>query len=181
MTGEGSRANRLRLRAHFPRRRVLVVPPGPQGGVGDQAVTQMLAWCARDLGARDVGVVTYAPDEDWGLRTGSIPVTLIPVPSWPFDHERWAVPSVRATLERYDHVVIAGNDCMDGGYSDLGTSALLAMACFADAHGCRVSFVNCSFNRRPTPTVVRALRALPERIPIWLRDALSAQSFAAAT
>ncbi len=173
-------ARRLR-RALFPRRHVLVVPPGPPGGVGDEAVTQMLAHAVYELGATKLGVVTYDPRDDWGLPSLNLPVELVAVPTWPFDRARWAVASVHAALAAYDRVLIAGNDCIDGGYSSEGTIALLDLARFVDAHGCGVAFVNCSYNARPTTAVVEALRALPGGITFWFRDELSAASFARTT
>ncbi len=174
-------SDRLRLRAHFPRRRVLIVPPGPQGGVGDEAATQALAFHAHQLGAEQVGVVIYGADHDWGLRSAEPPVELVLAPSWPFDRERWSTPEILTTLRHYDHVVIAGADCIDGGYTDLATCALLDLGRFADEQGCRVAFVNCSFNARPTPNALDAIAQLPQRIPFWLRDPLSAESFARRT
>lgn len=169
------------LRAVFPRRRVLVVPPGPQGGVGDQAVTRMLARAVVELGATRVGVVVYAPDEDWGLPSDGLPVELVVAPSWPFDRARWSAPVVLDALRSYDHVLIAGNDCIDGGYSDVGTEALFDLGRFADEQGCHVGFVNCSFNQHPTAAATAAFSRLPARIGFWLRDPLSAASFTGAT
>jgi polysaccharide pyruvyl transferase WcaK-like protein len=149
--------------------------------VGDEAVAQMLVRCTQDLGASKVGVVVYAPDDDWGLRSAVPAVDLVLVPSWPFDRGCWCVPSVLAMLRDFDDVLVAGNDCIDGGYSDEGTCALLDLARFADHYGCRVTFVNCSYNAEPTPTVVRELQRLPDRISFWFRDVLSAASFTRST
>ncbi len=141
----------------------------------------MLVASAQALGASRIGVVTYGPDDDWGLGSAVPAVELVPVPTWPFDRDRWSVPSVDAAFRAFDLVLIAGNDCIDGGYSDEGTIALLELARLVDECGCRVSFVNCSYNARPTAGVVRALQELPARIAFWFRDALSAASFAAST
>ncbi|MCC6764660.1 MAG: polysaccharide pyruvyl transferase family protein [Deltaproteobacteria bacterium] len=163
------------------RRRVLIVPPGPEGGVGDAAVVQMLASAVRDAGVSDVGVLTYAADEDWGLGALPRPPDFVVAPSWPFDRARWSTATIQEAFREYDDVLVAGNDCIDGGYSNEGSLALLDCARFAYEHGARVSLVNCSFNQHPTAPVVAGLRALPPSIRIWLRDAISARSFRAAT
>ncbi|MCC6847394.1 MAG: polysaccharide pyruvyl transferase family protein [Deltaproteobacteria bacterium] len=163
------------------RRRVLIVPPGPQGGVGDAAVTHMLVQEVRAAGVAGVAVVRYAGDEGEELWGDAHASSYLAAPSWPFDRARWSGSVLAAALADYDDVVIAGNDCIDGGYANEGTVALLECARFAQELGSRVALVNCSFNQRPTSVAVEALRRLPASIPVWLRDAISARSLRAAT
>jgi polysaccharide pyruvyl transferase WcaK-like protein len=128
-----------------------------------------------------VAVLTYAAEEDWGLRSYAFPPSFVVAPSWPFDRARWSVPAIEQAFDDHDDVLMAGNDCIDGGYSNEGSLALLDCARFARERGGNVALVNCSFNQHPSAVVAAALRALPASIGIWLRDAISARSFGAAT
>lgn len=72
---------------------------------------------------------------------------------------------------------IIGADVMDGYYSPVVSIQRIALVEVYARHGIQTIFTGFSFNERPSKSVIKAFRHLPDSVHICLRDEVSLQRF----
>lgn len=157
--------------------RVLVLPSHAPGSLGDEALVEGLVG---EIGRRGgtTAIVEYDARNRWGAAKGieSIDMSHFFHLSRRLAPTAWsAVPEFRRALDRTDRVVMIGADVIDGHYNGARTAQRLALAHWAAQAGVPTSIVSFSFNERPQPRALRALRALPAGVELIAREPLSKQ------
>lgn len=163
-------ARRLGLPAP-PRDCVLILPPWSPGSLGDEASEAALASGLRTRGFARLGVISYAPSDNWQhLRLSPCGMNM---------HEHFHMPSAKeryraiAELRPYGRLAVLGADVMDGAHNENGTLDRLSLVSLAATAGLETSIVSFSFNAQPAPSAVAALRSLPRTVRLVARDPVS--------
>lgn len=141
--------------------RVLLIPPAPPGSLGDAA---MIAGCA--------GVIRARGGRVWLLRVGGAPGPVAP-PDVPI--EEAPEDAARMDPRDWDAVVAIGADVMDGFYGAEPVRERVALLSAAADAGIPAALVGASLNADPSSEALAALRALPARVPLRMRDPHSAE------
>jgi polysaccharide pyruvyl transferase WcaK-like protein len=150
---------------------VLILPPWSPGSLGDEAILTAAAVELRARGVKEIGVIPYKPDDNW-KHLG--PVTQTLSMEGYFDHGSWRDRFYFARLvSRYEHFYVFGTDLLDGFYSEENAVRRIALAALAARTGAQTTLASFSYNRRPAPASIAALRGLPSGVRLRSRDPVS--------
>jgi polysaccharide pyruvyl transferase WcaK-like protein len=150
---------------------VLIMPPWSPGSLGDEAMVTGVVAGLRARGVSDLGLVSYERDNLWELAP--------PVPSVADLHDfllggkTVSLDDFATIAADYAAFVLLGADTLDGHYSPERTVNRLRCAELAARLGLETRVLGFSFNSRPHPSSVRALRDLPPAARLYARDVIS--------
>ncbi|MEK6237659.1 MAG: polysaccharide pyruvyl transferase family protein, partial [Planctomycetales bacterium] len=161
----------LRLRRFLTRgnragESVLILPPAPQGSLGDEALVRGAMRGLRDQGIPRIGLLGYGDQELGGLSGVDERIALRGL----FDDSLG--PSMRFALQasRYDSFLVLGADVVDGAYSPRRSVYRLNLCRLAALTGAECRVIGFSMNASPAPEAVEAFRALPDAVALYPRD-----------
>ncbi len=154
-------------------RSVLILPPYLPGSLGDEAILTASVEYIKSRGIERIGLVYY----DLGLRWNYLePITEAVELSEYFHHDSWKNKFRFAhAASRYEQIYCFGTDVLDGHYSDDVSLQILELVSLAVETGAAAAILGFSFNDRPTPKSVQALRDLSAQVKLYSRDAVSQQ------
>lgn len=149
----------------------LVMPPYSPGSFGDEAVvTSVVVQLARQ-GVKKIGLVSYRSDDDFSYLSGVAEVICL---QDFFDYESWGVRfRFCRRASRYERFFILGTDVMDGYYGPRDSMQRIAVAKMAARAGVPTRIISFSFNSKPVPDCVQALKELPADVRLYGRDPLT--------
>lgn len=142
------------------RQRSVVITPTVAGGLGDQAMVDVLVAQANALFGRPPVVAPNA-------HTVRTPSHIVNFASGPLERVRLFVKTARAR-----RVLMIGADVLDGHYGPKLIGRRLTLARFAHLAGARVRVVGCSFSTRPHPETIARLKRMTW-LEILARDPVS--------
>lgn len=151
----------------------LVMPPYSPGSFGDEAVvTSVVVQLARQ-GVKKIGLVSYRDDDNWSYLSGITEVFCL---QDYYEYESWGVRFRFCRMaSRYERFFVLGTDVMDGYYGPRDSLQRIAVAKMASRAGVPTRIISFSFNNRPDPDCVQALKALPADVRLFGRDPLTLQ------
>jgi polysaccharide pyruvyl transferase WcaK-like protein len=148
----------------------LILPPYSPGSLGDEAVLTTAVKQLTAHGMKRIGLISYRSDDDWQHLAASEILVMEDYFSFGAWKDRFRF--ARA-VSRYDRFYLFGTDVMDGFYGDEDTVRRIALVALAAETGARATVAGFSFNERPTPASVKALRELPSSVRLCSRDPIS--------
>lgn len=151
----------------------LVMPPYSPGSFGDEAVvTSVVVQLARQ-GVKKIGLVSYRDDDNWSYLSGIAEVFCL---QDYYEYESWGIRFRFCRMaSRYERFFVLGTDVMDGYYGPRDSLQRIAVAKMASRAGVPTRIISFSFNNRPDPDCVQALKALPADVRLFGRDPLTLQ------
>lgn len=150
-------------------RSILLLPPAAPGSLGDEAMITAVLEYLRESGANAIGLISYGAVPQWGwLDPAARSIILSPY------FGAWGA-KLRFALAvgRYKRFYFIGADVLDGYYSEIETLQRLDLVSIAARTGIIAAVISFSFNDRPTPASVQALRDLPASVRLYARDPIS--------
>lgn len=150
---------------------VLILPPAALGSLGDEAMVAASIEYLRDKqDVRHVGLVAYGTVRDWE--------NFGPIPGVELRHHAFrgfwkAMFRFASVVTRYDRFYCLGADVLDGYYSENSTLQRLSLVSLAAKTGVKTSVLGFSFNEKPAPAAIEALRKLPKDVRLCARDPVS--------
>ena len=132
------------------------------GNLGDQAMMGGLAAILQMKGIRDVGIVTYGPQNPWTDVDGT--------------HHAFALNRFSDNLllmwrmSGYERFFYLGADVMDGAYSATMVRRVAHLLKMADKLGLEATVCGFSFNKDPEPLALEYIRQLPHSVRLCCRD-----------
>jgi polysaccharide pyruvyl transferase WcaK-like protein/glycosyltransferase involved in cell wall biosynthesis len=167
--GEGLGAARRALPTER-RGATIVLPPAAPGSLGDEAMVSVCVARLAAEGARRIGVVGFAGEARWPGVDGIEIANL---------EEYFTTGLVRGStraglwLGGFERFWCLGADVLDGHHGVNAALRRIGLAAMAARAGLATTVLGFSFNERPAPEVVAALRALPSGVRLCARDVVS--------
>jgi polysaccharide pyruvyl transferase WcaK-like protein len=163
-----SRLRRRILKHYDPA--VLILPPAPPGSLGDEAMLLATISVLRDYGVQKIGILTY----DISNNYISIPkVSFYQLRDYLRYNIREGLLRFISHTQEYTHLYLIGADVMDGYYSRSETLKKIELARVSALCGLKVVLLGFSFNSDPDELCINALKNLPTRVHIFIRDPVS--------
>lgn len=151
----------------------LVMPPYSPGSFGDEAVVTSVVVQLVRQGVKKIGLVSYRTDDDFSYLSGISEVFCL---QDFYEYESWGVRFRFCRMaSRYERFFMLGTDVMDGYYGPRDSMQRIAVANMAAQAGVQTRIISFSFNSRPVPECVQALKTLPAGVRLFGRDPLSLQ------
>jgi polysaccharide pyruvyl transferase WcaK-like protein len=153
-------------------RSVLILPPAALGSLGDEAMVTATIEHLRDRnGINHVGLISYGTVKGWDQYG---PVRGIAELQHHTFRGYWkALFRCAAVASRYERFYCLGADVLDGYYSERSTLQRLSLVAIAARIGANTAVLGFSFNEKPAPVAVEALRKLPSTVRLYARDPVS--------
>jgi polysaccharide pyruvyl transferase WcaK-like protein len=171
LLGLMARSSRALARIGLIRRRAasaLLLPPAAPGNLGDDAMISATLAALRKTGVSRVGIVVFSAASEWRKWQRDVEILdLAPRP--------WSLAKLRFLLAllRFGRFYCLGADIMDGHYCRQMPGRISELAALASAAGVPASILSFSFNDRPAPGALSALRELPDDVRLCVRDPIS--------
>ena len=147
----------------------VVLAPSLEGSGGDQAMLDVLLRRIRREWDAEVVLLSYHGWERYDAFRQRYGIRVEYLSSFILRPFRFG-----ALMKRTAFFTFVGADIVDGGYGALKALLRLAVVrCFAAA-GAKSAIISFSFSGEPARAMVSALRAMPEKIRLCVRDPVSA-------
>ncbi len=159
------------------RHAALILVPAGHGSLGDEAMVRgLLSW--RDSAAAGwvVDLISIYHGDRWPHLPGVRNV--MTVVSEDAGSGSDVLAKVEAVLSRYDAFALFGADVLDGYYSLDETRRRLALVEIAERRGLATTIFGFSINDAPNEVAIADLARLAGRIPLCVRDPVSARRLA---
>lgn len=152
--------------------RCLVLTTAGFGSLGDEAMMLGLLSTLKSYAMPpDIDLLSIYPGPGWPLVRGATDMICLARNAFP-EKPDW-VAALSSLFERYDAFILIGADVLDGYYSVEESLERLEMVATATQCGLLTSIMGFSVNAQIAPPVAQALRALPESVRLFARDAVS--------
>lgn len=150
----------------------LILPPAALGSLGDEAMVSATIEQLRDYdGFTRIGLISYGTVKGWDQYG---PVQGMPQLQHHSFRGYWkALFRCAVVASRYQRFYCLGADVLDGYYSERSTLQRLSLVAIAARTGADTAVLGFSFNPKPAPTAVAALRQLPPSVRLYARDPVS--------
>jgi coenzyme F420 hydrogenase subunit beta len=152
----------------------LIIPPATPGGVGDDAMLSALVGALRERSYAkiDIGELQVDPQRRYRIKVdGHFNLsTVLNASASPA-----AISDFLHQSRRYIDIFIIGADILDGYYSEKVSTRRIELADWAHKAGIRVTFTGFSFNAKPKPSAVAAMRRLSSDVRLCVRDPVSVE------
>ena len=150
----------------------LILPPAALGSLGDEAMVSATIEQLRDYdGVTRIGLISYGTVKGWDQYG---PVQGMPQLQHHSFRGYWkALFRCAVVASRYQRFYCLGADVLDGYYSERSTLQRLSLVAIAARTGADTAVLGFSFNPKPAPTAVAALRQLPPSVRLYARDPVS--------
>lgn len=149
---------------------ILLIPPDTSsigGSLGDQALLGGVVAALRHRGYKKVMVL---------CKRGATPpppmgISVSLVHAW---NDLRTISLLIKAIRASKAVILIGADTLDGFYTPFYSEVQMLMAEFGYSQGCDSRIVSFSFNAKPHPRAITALRGLPDAVQLFVRDGVSA-------
>lgn len=153
---------------------VLVLPPALiPGSVGDGAMLTAVTDYATEVGFERADVLSCTEDAAWGdvAPFHAVVTGFEGAPCRDFaSTKRFA-----RVLSSYTHFLCIGADMLDGGYGEYRAVQMIRAVEIAARTGLAAGFTPFSWNANPAPGALAAMRRLPRRVTLYVRDPVSVE------
>lgn len=150
-----------------------ILPPGPMGSLGDEAMVSVVLDRLRGRGM-SVRIVNMAPEDAWAAVFDG--VTCIG-PVWnarlPIAMRLRRCVGTLLGMLRSEEIWCIGADVMDGNYDRAGTLRLFLLLTVLSCAGRSVTVTGFSWNAHPAQSSVAGIRSIMARASLFCRDPIS--------